>query len=686
MKHHKLHYLLLALLGLALNPLTADTLINLTHPKDNAQKLNLHRLERVSPRDCAPLPLDTELWFWSDQSNLYIHWEAKLDASFTPGKYDNRDESEDCDYLSLELITDADNQYAYYFQALPHGNRYDGIRKADMSLDLNWNSTYSYTNTITDSLWTCQMTIPFRDLRFKSKSPYKWKIIVGRYLSRQEHHYSYPAVTTNMGPDYFRKAADIVIAKRPNPSKQPRFNGYLVGGVGRGLELHLFDDEESKVYTEYIGDAGLDLSLNLGTVNRLKFALNPDYYDTPMNIENDWYNLIRWPSHPETRSFFIQDIDILDFGKELFDTRNAHKPLYALNLTGTADILSYGILSAKNQRHECDAYLIDDEERHIIEDDFYNAVSAKARIAKTSLQMACLSRMNSGYQNDVLLVKPTAYFYKNNFLWLEYLHSRKIADGGKRIGSLARIGAQFNLHDLKLEAQYGDCSKDFAADMGQFYHSYFREFKTAATFSRVLSSKLLKSYQATLEYDNITSKDKTPIKTGLGGSFEATLPFKLSLNLSHYAGKELYEGKTHDWEKSGVHLLFYLFPWLRPEAGFARNHTLFFKKNDVYREDIRSLGVSGYIGKHFAYKLIFRKINIHPDFDRSNLKNEYLLPDLDLKANFSNATSMILSMEKRRLELAHEFKEDCFFRAGIGFERGFHFSMPFLYMRLNISL
>ena len=640
---------------------------------------------RISPRDSVPLPLDTKVWFWHDSVNLYVRWEAKIDATFTPGKYDNRDESEDCDFLSLQLITGADNQYAYYYQALPHGNKYDGIRRADLSLELAWNSTYSYTNTITDSLWTCQMTIPFKDLRYSGTPPYKWKVIVSRYLSRQEHHYSYPFCSANMGPDYFRNAANLVIARHPKSKSRARFYGYLFGGVGPRLELHLFDDEESRTYTELDADAGLDLSLNLGTANGLKFALNPDFYDAPMTIKNDWYNLIRWPSHPENRTFFIQDVDILDFGKELFDSRNAHKPLYALNLTGVADILSYGILSVKNQRHECDAYLIDDEERHVIEDDFYNVVSAKARIAKNSLQMACLSRMNHGYQNDVMLVKPVAYLYKNNFLWVEYLHSRKIANGKKRTGSLARIGAEINLHDLRLEAQYGDCSKDFAADMGQFDYSDFREFQTAASFSHVLSSKLLKSCQATLEYDNIRSKDDAPIKTSLGGLFEVALPLKLSCSLSHYAGKELYEGKTHNWDKSSVHLLFYLFPWLRPEAGFGRNHTLFFEKNDVYREDIRSLGISGYVGKHFAYKLIFRKLKIHPDFDRSNLKNKYLFADIDLKANFSNATSLIFSLEKRGLELAHEFKEDCFFRTGISFTRGFHFSMPFFYLKINLS-
>lgn len=699
MKNNKFIHLLLAILTLATAPLTGDMVIHLTHQESSAEKLYVHKFERVSPRDSAPIPLATDVCFWYDQTNLYVHWEAKIDASFTTGTYDKRDQSEDCDFLALHLITGTENHYAYYFQALPFGNRYDGIRKADMSLDLAWNSLYSYTNTIADSLWICQMTIPFKDLRFSGKPPYNWKIIVTRYLSHQEEYYSYPAVTTNMGLEYFRNAADITIGERPKHSITPRVDAYALARISPRLG----DEPKKGIPLRISGkEAGFDSAINLGTAAKLKLSMNPDFADEYIDIDPYRRNFRDKPIYPETRPFFSDDADVFEISPDLFDTRSIHQPLFALNLNGTTNHLSYGIITAKDRNHKYKDNPFDDDESHIIPDDFFNILSAKGRWGKDSVHLSFLTRKNDDYRSDALLIKPTIYVYKNNFLWQELFFNRHKEDDINTTGTLSRTGAEFNIHDLKLEAQYNFHIRDSGHYWGHYTFSGSNEFKSTATFTRKLSSKLLKSYQATLKYEKSTHKNNAPLKTRLGGSLQTGFPIKLTLSVSHYAGKELYDDKTHNWDESNACLLFYFFPWFRPQASYSLNHTLFYEVSKVHKEEIRNASVSGIISKHLTYLISYDKTRLTPSTPTwSNLNDKESDLHVSLKINFSNSlyfTPTYYYQEEESgggalkskttgafYDLVWEFRKDNFLHIGTRDTLGLHHFGPYIFMKVNLS-
>ena len=617
---------------------------------------------RISPEDSVRITLETNLWLWHDKANLYALWEAKIDDTFTLGKYANRDESVNCDFLRLQLITGAENDFAYYYNAFPLGTKYDGIRKADMSVDGVWNSNYHYANTINDSLWTCLMKIPFDDMRIIGNPPYNWKLIVTRYLSKQDEYYSIPFGTINMGLDYFRTAKRIVINDDLRSNRNLKLTAYMVGK---------YDFNENECDMD-IDNAGFDFSCNLGLSTKVKLSVNPDFSDVPMDSEIDNYNLKYRPSYEENRFFFSEDMDILDIEQGLFYTRNIIQPLFALKLTGSTDKFSYGFLSSKDRRHQ---YINDTSSN----DDLYNIISAKAKLSKNSIQFAALNRMNKNYHNEVLLIKPILYLYKNNFVWLQQYASARAQNDETSFGILSCGGAEFNVHDLKINSQVNVCSQNFAADMGQINLTGFKEIQSSAILSREINTTLLKSYKASLQYSNITDNSNTLIQKYFGGSFQATFPSKMALSMSYHAGKEIFNSVCHRWDKSSVSVSIYQTNWLRPTVSYNLNNALVYSLNDVYKEDDFSLSICGYLSNYLSYNISGQRIRLYSFPVNSGLDNEYLIINTDMKINFSNSVSLSSGLRYNDYQsndissylgffsnLSYEFKRDCSLYLGYG--------------------
>lgn len=648
------YLIVIAFLMLAAVKLTGIFVINYSPEEIKTKENNICEFVRISPEDSVRIPLETNLWLWHDKANLYALWEAKIDDTFTPGKYANRDESVNCDFLRLQLITGAESDFAYYYNAFPLGNKYDGIRKSDMKIDGLWNSSYQYTNTFNDSLWTCLMKIPFYDMRIIGDPPYNWKLIVTRYLSKQDEYYSVPFGTISMGLDYFRTATCIAINDDLRSNKNLKLTAYIVGK---------YDFNENE-YDIDIDNAGFDFSCNLGRSTKVKLSVNPDFSNVPMDSETDNYNLKYKPTYAENRFFFSEDMDILDIEQGLFYTRNIIQPLFAAKITGSTDRLSYGFLSSKDRRHR---YISDT----FSDDDLYNIISAKAKLSKNFVQLAVLNRMNKNYHNEVLLIKPVLYLYKNNFVWLQQYASTRTQDDETSDGIMSCGGAEFNIRDLKINTQLNVCSQNFAADMGQLNLTDFKEIKSSAKLSREISTPLLKSYEASLQYDGLMDNGNTLIQKYFGGSFQATFPSKIAISMNYYAGKEIFNSVYHRWDKSSVSVSIYQTNWLQTAMSYSLNNALVYNLNDVYKEDILSLSISGYLSNYLSYSISGEKIRYYSFPTNSGLDNEYLIINSDMEINFSNSVSLSNGLRYNNYQsngissyvgffsnLSYEFKKD----------------------------
>lgn len=53
---------------------------------------------RIDPDDKIPETLPTKAWLWQDGSDLVVHFEATIDATFTKGELSVKDEGTQADF------------------------------------------------------------------------------------------------------------------------------------------------------------------------------------------------------------------------------------------------------------------------------------------------------------------------------------------------------------------------------------------------------------------------------------------------------------------------------------------------------------------------------------------------------------------------------------------------------------
>lgn len=254
---------------------------------------------RVDPDDMKPETLPTKAWIWQDGNDLMVYFEAEIDAGFQTGRASMRDQGAGSDYLRVQLITQPESYYAYYYLAFPVGGLMDGTRNMNMSVDYSWNSSYSYESDYSGKLWRLTMRIPLSELRFPSQPPYQWKVILARYNKGKEEIYSAPYVNTNMGKDYFLKGIDLQLNHPIKRKLDIKLKPYLVRSYDLMYKTSSFDPD----------NLGLDVSLNPGQRTRVKLSFNPDYSDVPPDNASDNYNSKYPPYYNENRFFFSEDID-----------------------------------------------------------------------------------------------------------------------------------------------------------------------------------------------------------------------------------------------------------------------------------------------------------------------------------------------------------------------------------------
>lgn len=574
-----------------------------------------------NPPDSSKISLETNCWIWHDNNNLFFSWETETNKDFMIGKYSPNDVSAQADQLCVQIITDQINHYAYGFIAYPLENKSDFIRSTSHSLDYDWNSSYDYTSTNIDSKWKVLMKIPFKDLRFSGKLPYNWKIILQRYLLKDDRFYTSPYVTTQMGKDYFRRGIDITVNHEIGKNR----NFYL-----RPFSIVKSDlkDNDTKFN---LSNFGLDLSLKPSTASQLKFTYNPDFSDVPIDDEVNNFNSKYASFYAENRYFFIKDLNALGANSTLFYSRQIAQPEFALKYTGKTKNLTYGILSTKVKQVTLGNLIVDS-------DDIYNIVAVKPSIDNFDFQITLLNRMNEDYHNEVLHLNPNWEFKKDQNFWLDLnLSNRDSIKIDQKKGYSGTAGYDYRNSEFSFSLSATQMSKSYTVDMGKIYEDDFYGWNFNSSLYKEFKSAKLRSVTSSIniseEIDNHTSK-----------LLERYAHFDLSMNSNYYLDfeldcvsvKELYNDEYFNkyqisfqttWKKPKLFKMFLGFNYV--------NYIIYTLGNDFDGYYIQ-LGISGIIYKYISYSLTADKMvyfNI-PEVD--NVDDNYWLANFDISVSPSN--------------------------------------------------
>ncbi len=255
----------------------------------------------------------------------------------------DRDQIYRDDYIVIVLDPYGDNQNAYEFLVNPLGIQADLMRTGnneDETFDAVWHSE----GRITDFGYIIEAAIPFRILKFTENASNGWGLMLARNYPRETRYiYSWthfdrddPCFTCQGG-----KIKGLTDVKVPfSLELLPYFLGMKNG--------NLTDPENSNsAYRsqDVKGRAGLGLKVLPSANLTLDAVINPDFSQIESDAQVISVNNTFAIFYPEKRPFFLEGLEVLQTGSNMFYSRMINDPLFAAKLTGKSGKFTYAFLT-----------------------------------------------------------------------------------------------------------------------------------------------------------------------------------------------------------------------------------------------------------------------------------------------------------------------------------------------------
>jgi Domain of unknown function (DUF1083). len=203
---------------------------------------------------------------------------------------------------AFEFILDTFNngRTGYQFQANPNGIRREGVYENPSTLNSDWDGIWQVESRIDELGWTAEVAIPFNTLNFDPNTE-EWGFTIARTIARKGEELAWSSFNRSI-----------------NPSTTGILSGIRDIRQGKGLDvIPSITTAATKNYETGVTDHRVDPSLNVFykiTPNLTgALTLNTDFSAT--EVDNRQVNLSRFSLFfPEKRDFFLQDVDIFNFG------------------------------------------------------------------------------------------------------------------------------------------------------------------------------------------------------------------------------------------------------------------------------------------------------------------------------------------------------------------------------------
>lgn len=279
--------------------------------------------QEYRPREGAPASVRTEVRFARDANYFYV--AARMfdpDISRLRTGLARRDSfSNEQDWFSIAIDPIGSQRVSQLFYFNPEGVIWDGLTNddagtsnpaADFEVDV--------ATQVTPDSWIVELRIPFTELRYSSRTPEAWHVLLRRNYPRDERHQmAAPAIPKN-APCFICLAAPL---HPPGELPAPRSLSFVpeVVGLGRGEGPGSDDlDWHSKL------EPSLEVKLRASPSTVFDGTINPDFsqveLDTPQLSSNQQFAV----AFPEKRPFFLEGVDILDSPLRAIYTRSVTNP------------------------------------------------------------------------------------------------------------------------------------------------------------------------------------------------------------------------------------------------------------------------------------------------------------------------------------------------------------------------
>jgi hypothetical protein len=222
-----------------------------------------------------------------------------------------RDNGTNSDYCVFCIDTYADKMNAYFFQIDAAGSMLDGEYYNDSWNSLDWDGVWEGKASVDEFGWTCEMKIPFSQMRFKNEENLNFKVNFYRYqpMKQEKTGLVFPKRQQSGFVSHFVDLVGITHIRQKSSLE-------IMPYVTSKLELKRYPDEDPlNKNIKYPFSFGGDLKYVFGKNMTLNVAINPDFGQ--VEIDPSVINLSDVETYySEKRPFFLEGINkIFGFGQ-----------------------------------------------------------------------------------------------------------------------------------------------------------------------------------------------------------------------------------------------------------------------------------------------------------------------------------------------------------------------------------
>lgn len=254
-----------------------------------------------------------------DRDNLYFAFnftdkEAHLIRAKNMER-GGRNDRDDHAYIGIDTFLDGRNAFLFEMNAL--GTQDDAlIADEHMTIDsYSWDAVFESETQITDTGWTMEVRIPFRQLRFPEGDELTFGLFMRRTVNRKNEIQNWPLVPLSYGTSYSDDMKTVSRYGRLTGIKNIRrghnieFKPYVITGAQTVRPDLTVDDKVN----DSSFDAGFDLKYGITSNLTLDFTVNTDF--AQVEADNTQLNLTRFSLFfPEKREFFLERSGIFEHG------------------------------------------------------------------------------------------------------------------------------------------------------------------------------------------------------------------------------------------------------------------------------------------------------------------------------------------------------------------------------------
>lgn len=310
----------------------------------------LNNFSEVDPGDNIKPSVNTEAFVFYDDENIYIGYKCyETDMKSLRKTFTSRDMIFSDDWVGFFFDAYNEKKQAYELIVNPYGIQADLMWNAPGNEDETFDAIWYSNAKIYDDMWTVEMVIPFKSIRFPNKSEQVWNFHILRNHPRKNREQISWAAISRDDPTLFTKAAKMYGIKNIKGGNNLEILPYALGSEKGSISD--YDNADSEFKNEKVkGQFGLNVKYGITSNLTSDLAINPDFSQVESDAAqvdvNNTYALF----YPEKRPFFIEGNDIFKSPMNIVYTRSINNPLFAFKLTGKIGRTDVGYTVAYDQK------------------------------------------------------------------------------------------------------------------------------------------------------------------------------------------------------------------------------------------------------------------------------------------------------------------------------------------------